>query len=585
MTPAPPTAAFTAHEARFRAVAPEHVESAHADDPTGDAYLFRQPRDGEELRGKGVQVQLAAIYTSRWFWDFCRTVFPNNNVHDPDAGTREGAPQHFPDWLLFLLTCYAGVAGISTMKNAVTQLMSATEWATFAAAVDPWVPPDMSAPYDLLPRTKKRDPLAKPGTPPNAATTSYPAQRPIRPGHARPAPPESLPPAPHHLDYFVLRWRGVTKATKTKPSLPFPVTHPYYGMRDKAFAAFRRLGIDQAQGMGLIDPTSPFAYARPDRNLFVGADGVVFPVAKEGVASAALHETGVGKVYGSKFTIFSIRVNGQYLSRVILDLAHTHKTHPGSHRSESDAVLDVMPGLLDLSQGGIRGLLVDSAVRGNAVTTLHRAGIRVINYPHAASNPEGGKDNRLNATRVEKSKLRWIATHTNHLGVPCDHPVFAVGGEFMELVMSDDGTDTVRALAVTDYEHRVEKNGLHRERLTLSIPDCPFGDGFVTKVPLFHDNPVSTAPRGQNWGEVVRLYPPGSWQFKFLYGARNDTESRHADLKARAKHLPKDVRGQELRLVGAAMAHNAIAWQVHLQAHGQPNVLDHVIGSNLGNTA
>ena len=40
------------------------------------------------------------------------------------------------------------------------------------------------------------------------------------------------------------------------------------------------------------------------------------------------------------------------------------------------------------------------------------------------------------------------------------------------------------------------------------------------------------------------------------------------------KHLPRDVRGQELRLLAANMAIDAAACQVHLQAHGLPNVLD-----------
>lgn len=78
----------------------------------------------------------------------------------------------------------------------------------------------------------------------------------------------------------------------------------------------------------------------------------------------------------------------------------------------------------------------------------------------------------------------------------------------------------------------------------------------------------SNAPRGENWGEVVRVYPPGSWQFKYLYGVRNDTEARHADLKARVKHLPADVPGQLLRLLAASMTINAAGYQVHLQANG-----------------
>jgi hypothetical protein len=556
--------ALRSPEDRFRALTPEQVNAAMVDDPDGDQFLRCQPRDGEELQGIAKEDQLAALYTSPFFWEFCREVFPNNNVL---ATGREGAPQHYPDWLLFLIESFAGVAGISTVGSSVTHFGSRKNWRNFVADVHEYVPVDMTAPHDL-PSRKKRNParpLAVAGTKPNASTVPIETHRPAL--ARKRAHPASRPPAPHHLDYFMLRWRGLRK-----DGTPFPVGHPYYGLRDKAMAMFHKVGISQAHAMGILYPGNPFVYDRPDRNVFAGTDGVVMKVGKKDSPSADLSKTGVGPAHGSKFTIFSVRISGQYMSRLLLALVHNHKVHPGSYRSESDAVLDVMPELLRLSKGGIRGLLVDSAVRGYAVTALHRQGIRVVNYPHAQSNPDG-KDARLNPKRVEKSQLRCTATHINHLGETCEHPIFAVGGEFMELVMTADGTDAARALEVLDYQHRVSK-GVHRERLRLRIPDCAFGDGFDTMVPLFHDNPLSNDPRGKNWGEVVRLYPPGSRQFKYLYGARNDTESRHADLKARVKHFPNDVTGQELRLLGAAMAINAIAYQVHLQAHELPNVID-----------
>lgn len=572
--------AFPSPQERFRALATAQVNSALMDDPEGDEFLYRQSRDGEELQGIAFEDQLAAIYTSPFFWDFCREVFPNNNVLPTERG--EGAPQHFPDWFLFLLVCAAGLAGTSTLKRSVGYFRSNKNWRNFVADVHQYVPVDMTAPHDL-PRRKNRGPrpLAVAGTELNAATIPLDTQRPTL--ARKRAHPTSDGPQPHHLDHFGLRWRGVAKPPRPfpknhplhgvkRPGVPFPIGHPYYGIRDKAFATLRKAGISQAHAMGILHPDNPFAYAKPDRNLFVGADGVVMKCSPKS-ASTALHSTGVGPVHGTKYTVFSTRISGQYMSRLIFDLVHTHKEHPGSQRDEKDAVLDVMPELLRLSKGGIRGLLVDSAVRGSAVTTLHRQGIRVINYPHAQSNSNGGAGRRLDPGRVEKSKLRYIASHTNHLNQNCEHPIFAVGGEFMELVMNGDGTDAARALDIRDYEHR-QSNGVHRERLLLHIPDCAFGDAFDVMVPLFHDNPVSTAPRGENWGEVVRLYPPGSKRFKYLYGARNDTEARHADLKARVKHLPHDVLGQELRLLGAAMSINAIAWQVHLQAHGLPNVLD-----------
>lgn len=52
------------------------------------------------------------------------------------------------------------------------------------------------------------------------------------------------------------------------------------------------------------------------------------------------------------------------------------------------------------------------------------------------------------------------------------------------------------------------------------------------------------------------------------------TEARHADLKARVKHLPADAAGQHLRLLGGSIAKNALAWQTHLRVHGENNVID-----------
>lgn len=55
---------------------------------------------------------------------------------------------------------------------------------------------------------------------------------------------------------------------------------------------------------------------------------------------------------------------------------------------------------------------------------------------------------------------------------------------------------------------------------------------------------------------------------------RNDTESRHTNLKACARHLSADVPGQQLRLLGAATTSNAVAWQLQLQLAGADNVFD-----------
>lgn len=85
------------------------------------------------------------------------------------------------------------------------------------------------------------------------------------------------------------------------------------------------------------------------------------------------------------------------------------------------------------------------------------------------------------------------------------------------------------------------------------------------------------------YARIARITPVTSWRVAQpqTLTARKDrtsasllTEARHADLKARVKYLPPDVLGQELRLLASSVAINAAAWQVHLQAHGERNVID-----------
>ena len=44
------------------------------------------------------------------------------------------------------------------------------------------------------------------------------------------------------------------------------------------------MAIDQAQAMGVLDKTQDFAYGNPDRNQFLGFDGVVFAAPRKGPA-------------------------------------------------------------------------------------------------------------------------------------------------------------------------------------------------------------------------------------------------------------------------------------------------------------
>jgi len=52
-------------------------------------FYPRQSRDGEELQGFSAAASIRAAVTNAWFWEFCREVFPNNNIINTG---RPGAP-------------------------------------------------------------------------------------------------------------------------------------------------------------------------------------------------------------------------------------------------------------------------------------------------------------------------------------------------------------------------------------------------------------------------------------------------------------------------------------------------------------
>lgn len=339
---------------------------------------------------------------------------------------------------------------------------------------------------------------------------------------------------------------------------------------------FREHAVQLAMFMGQLGTYATPSFHAPDPSAHIGVDGTVFEMSKRKKKDSCSEPHSVGgqtkPKWGSKFTIFSSRIPGQRFSRLILDFAHTGRSPDSAYVSESAAILAIAPMIRHLTGGHAQGILVDSVIRGQDVVSLERGGLTVVNYPHAASNPDGGPGRRLNATRVEKSHLRTILTHGATTTEICAHRIYAVGGALAELTTNADGEPVLIPKPRLRRRFRKNKDGTRREYHEIAIQCSGRGD-FTAHVPLFHTDPTSGDPEG-NWGEVVRTYPPGSEEFALLYGQRNDTEARHADLMARIKHLPRDVAGQELRLLGAAIATNALSLHAHLQAHGQPNIFD-----------
>lgn len=545
---------------------------------------LRLDRAGEDTQSIAFSAQMRAIYASDWFWALA-AMCPNNRLWWGGKETdldkrREGAPIHYPDYLMLFIIACAGIAGISNIRNAVATLRDPHVWRDLVIHMDQYVPDGWTRLSDLPERDLNRK--GKPETEASKKKALAKAER-IRRA-PEPTPRERhrsnvinfpthipAPPSPSTIDYWMRRWRG---HDSTKAKAPLSPSHEYFNLRSKVVAKFERLAIDQAQRMGVLDKTKDFVFGNPQRDQFVGFDGVVFAAPRKGPKpSVGKYRTGEGiRVTGTKFGITSTRVDGQARSRVITSVEHIHSDHPGSYPSEQAVVRDVIPRQKDISEGGIKGLLVDSVARGNDIIDLQRQGITVVNYPHAASNPDGGSGNRLNDTRKEKNHLRRVATHLNDSELNCEHYIFAVGGELLQVVINSMGDQELQRLEYTGYEQRPNRDGTRREYHRVKIT-CDQGDDFTERVPLFHTSPTSNDPDA-NWGEFVRVYPPGSAAFKYLYGARNDTEARHHDLKARVKHLPNDVAGQQLRLLGASIASNALSWQAHLREHSKNNVID-----------
>lgn len=393
--------------------------------------------------------------------------------------------------------------------------------------------------------------------------------------------PAVLPPEYHHLAYWELKWRGKKKT----PSglVPIDSSDPWFGLRAKIFAAFRDVSARQAQDMGLMDPHRPFAFKEPDRNQYAGFDGVVFPMTeKRPSSSCAVHATGGSrrKVFGTKFTLASTRINGQYGSRVILDFRHNGKDVDSDARAEADSVVRMALELRDRTRGGLKGIISDGVLRDKHITPLQRGWVSVVSPPHASSNPGPSRGTRMGPGRRERDHLRRVVAHRDANDVRCEHVLHFAGGRILELILDLKGAPTPVALEVIGYEQRGRRDFFHadgpqlgprREYLIVRIR-CPVVGDFTHRVPLFHTEPGSDDP-DYKWGEVARVFGLGTAAYQHLYGARNDTESRHADLKARLKHLPPDVPGQSLRLLGAALVVNSVAWHVHLDANGRGSVL------------
>ncbi len=543
------------------------------------AFQRRQSRAGEADRSMSQGEEARALYTDPMFWTLCM-LLPHNTL--ATLRPKFGRPRDYPDWLLLLIALSANLAGLGSRGAATRYFRDRRVWVDFVHDVDRYVPEGWAQLRQLDHEAGKHARSSRRRVPaPKFAATNVVTIKPLREtSRQRSEALTVVPPKEHHLDYFMQLWKGMKKSS-TGEWVSLDPHHPWYGVREQAMPLFRELAAERAQQMGLLLDTQRFEYKTPDRAQAVGMDGTVFPIPRykqpnkaKGIEKHIV--AGRREEIGSKWTLASTRIPNQPSSRLILDFGHTGHAKESAWASEGQAMVAMAKALYERTHGGARLLLADSAMRGKDVVDLQTSGITVVNYPHAASNPNGGAGKRLAADRVEKSHLRTTAMHTDANGQPCYHPIYASGGSLLERFIDADGEANVRTVEVLAYEQREGRNGGSRREYKIIRIDCALAGPFEHRVPLFHTSPTSSDP-DYNWGEVVRVFEPGSEQFAYLYGARNDTEARHNNLKGRIKYMPGDILGQEFRLLGAALVMNAATWQMYLHSLNLPNVIDDTV--------
>jgi hypothetical protein len=314
--------------------------------------------------------------------------------------------------------------------------------------------------------------------------------------------------------------------------------------REQAADAVCEQAVRDAQEHGFLDPNRKNSLSNPDGRDFVATDGtVMLPAYGSG------HDDSIGpqivfndekakhKPIGSK-VLTSFVHDARAGSRIILRADIVPPGPNGSPGGESEPVARAMRAIAEIAKGGLKGVIVDSVLRGILVSELDRQGIITVNYPHAKSNPNRATGGRKAVGRIERSVEMPPMTH-NAKGAPCcEHALVYVGSVPHTRVTDDEGNEQLVPLPIVKYPRRQNKDGSWRSYHDYEV-SCIRGD-FVHTQRLFPSEDTAI-----NHGESTRFYPTSTEVFNDLYGRRNATESWHAELKRNRRRLP--VRGMAMQ--------------------------------------
>ncbi len=313
-----------------------------------------------------------------------------------------------------------------------------------------------------------------------------------------------------------------------------------------------------AQRNGYLDPARNLTWAKPDPRDFVATDGTVMrPCFGSGHDDSVgpqivfNDETAKNKPTGSK--ILTTFVHGDLAgSRIITRIDAVPPGPNGSPGGESPVVDQMARAILEASNGGLKGVIVDSVIRGRVLQALSRDGVVVVNYPHAKSNPNRTEGGRHAEGRIERTVEVEVITHTvKGKKTPCEHPLLMVGSVPSTRALNEVGEEVIIEVEIRAGLICKNKNSTWRYYHKYVIP-CIHGN-FIYLYRLF-----PTDDSAISHGESTRFFPTNTQQFSDLYGRRNATESWHRELKRNRDRMP--VRGlalQSIYLIGLMVLQNA----------------------------
>ena len=358
--------------------------------------------------------------------------------------------------------------------------------------------------------------------------------------------------------------------------------HHYLAFRDKYLTEADGLagladgvsasGVAVAHAMGLCSDNSSGSLTHPAGTQCLAADGKVIagptrygpgvPVPDPETGEVVRyrrcdpdveeHSIGgrSGRVRGHKFEILSTR-GPEYYQRAILGVA---PVHPGG---EIDALSPLIANIYDALE--IVALVYDGALRGKHVAAFVREYGLICIAPVIAKrvNPDDHTDRLEHEVMVGPVDVHYPGGRRSQM------ELWARGGAACEVSWNEVGERVFTPLICRQLQVR-GKQGARR-----LYGEYETSDGGTLRIPLYQTK--DDLQRKFNRCEHLRPIPPGSDDYKRLYGRRSDAESLNRQIEDCLWQKRANSYGAArvfCDLLGWALGENAIALYVQRRRSG-----------------